>query len=38
MKLLFPKLQKDNNIYQEISMNIVANIFGLGNAATPLRN
>ena len=38
MKWLFPKLQKDNNIYQEISMNIVANIFGLGNAATPLRN
>ena len=38
MKLLFPKLQKDNSIYQEISMNIVANILGLGNAATPLRN
>lgn len=38
MKLLFPKLKKDNNIYQEISMNMVANILGLGNAATPLRN
>ena len=38
MKLLFPKLKKDSNIYQEISMNMVANILGLGNAATPLRN
>lgn len=37
MKLLFPKLDKENNLYQEISMNIVANILGLGNAATPLR-
>lgn len=38
MKLLFPKLQKDSTIYQEISMNVVANVLGLGNAATPLRN
>ena len=37
MKLLFPKLKKDSNLYQEISMNMVANILGLGNAATPLR-
>lgn len=37
MRLLFPKLKKDSNLYQEISMNIVANILGLGNAATPLR-
>lgn len=37
MKLLFPELKKDSNIYQEISMNIVANVLGLGNAATPLR-
>ena len=37
MKLLFPNLKKDSNIYQEISMNMVANILGLGNAATPLR-
>ncbi|MBQ2938048.1 MAG: hypothetical protein IJE05_04130 [Clostridia bacterium] len=36
MKLLFPKLKKDSEIYQEISMNMVANILGLGNAATPL--
>lgn len=38
MKLVFPKLKKDSHIYQEISMNMVANILGLGNAATPLRN
>lgn len=37
MKFLFPKLKKESNIYQEISMNMVANILGLGNAATPLR-
>lgn len=38
MKVLFPKLKKDSKVYQEISMNIVANILGLGNAATPLRD
>ncbi len=38
MKVLFPNLKKDSNIYNEISMNMVANILGLGNAATPLRN
>lgn len=38
MKLLFPKLKKENKVYNEISMNMVANILGLGNAATPLRN
>lgn len=38
MKFLFPKLKKDSKVYQEISMNVVANILGLGNAATPLRN
>lgn len=36
MKLLFPNLKKESKIYQEISMNMVANILGLGNAATPL--
>ncbi len=35
---LFPKLKKDSKVYQEVSMNMVANILGLGNAATPLRN
>ena len=38
MKLLFPNIKNDSNVYEEISMNIVANILGLGNAATPLRN
>ena len=38
MKILFPDLKKDSNVYNEISMNMVANILGLGNAATPLRN
>lgn len=38
IKFLFPKIDKDSRLYQEISMNIVANVLGLGNAATPLRN
>ena len=38
IKLLFPNLKKESKIYKEISMNMVANILGLGNAATPLRN
>ena len=38
MKLLFPNIKNDSNVYEEISMNMVANILGLGNAATPLRN
>ena len=36
MKFLFPKIKKDSTANQEMSMNIVANILGLGNAATPL--
>ena len=36
MKILFPKLNKNSSLYKEISMNMVANILGLGNAATPL--
>lgn len=36
MKILFPDINKDDPAYQEISMNMVANILGLGNAATPL--
>lgn len=38
IKLLFPNIKNDSNVYEEISMNMVANILGLGNAATPLRN
>lgn len=33
---LFPELKNNEKIKKEISMNIIANIFGLGNAATPL--
>ena len=36
MRILFPNLKKDSDIYNSISMNIIANILGLGNAATPL--
>ena len=36
MKFLFPDLANDKKISEEISMNMVANILGLGNAATPL--
>lgn len=36
MRLLFPELRKDSPAKSEISMNIIANILGLGNAATPL--
>ena len=36
IKRIFPELKNNEKIKKEISMNIVANIFGLGNAATPL--
>ena len=36
IKKLFPEINKNEKIKKEISMNIVANILGLGNAATPL--
>ena len=36
IKFLFPELKNNNNASQDISMNIIANILGLGNAATPL--
>ena len=36
IKLLFLEINKNEKIKKEISMNIIANIFGLGNAATPL--
>ena len=36
MRFLFPKLKGNKRAYQEISLNMVANIMGLGNAATPL--
>ena len=36
MKLLFPELKNNEQAKAEISMNIIANVLGLGNAATPL--
>lgn len=36
VNFLFSKNKSDKKIHQEISMNIVANMLGLGNAATPL--
>ena len=36
IKILFPEIKKNEKIKKEVSMNIIANIFGLGNAATPL--
>lgn len=36
LRFLFPKIKEDEPVYTEISMNMVANIMGLGNAATPM--
>ena len=36
MKIIFPEIKKGDPVHKEISMNMVANILGLGNAATPL--
>ena len=33
---LFPEMKKNDKAKEEISMNIIANILGLGNAATPI--
>lgn len=36
INLLFPEMRENKQIQKEISMNMIANILGLGNAATPL--
>ena len=36
INFLFPELKKNKQTQDEISMNMVANLLGLGNAATPL--
>lgn len=36
INFLFPEIKENEKAKQEISMNIIANILGLGNAATPL--
>ena len=34
--LIFPRLRKEKYVLEALSMNITANVLGLGNAATPL--
>lgn len=36
LRILFPKLEKDAPVRGSIVMNLVANLLGMGNAATPL--
>ena len=36
MRFIFPEINDGDKAYEEISMNVIANILGLGNAATPL--
>ena len=36
IKIIFPELKYNLKAKSEVSMNIIANILGLGNAATPL--
>ena len=36
MKILFPKMKKEDKEYKEITINIIANLLVIGNAATPL--
>ena len=36
LRPLFPNLDKNSDAFKSISMNISANLLGLGNAATPL--
>ena len=36
ISFIFPEIKNDEKVTKEISMNMTANILGLGNAATPL--
>ena len=36
ISFLFPDIKNDSEVSEQISMNIIANILGLGNASTPL--
>ena len=36
IKVVFPNLKENNTTKKNVMMNIIANILGLGNAATPL--
>lgn len=35
MKFLFPSIKREDKEYEEISINIISNLLGIGNAATP---
>lgn len=36
IKFLFPELKDDEKTFEQVSMNVIANVLGLGNASTPL--
>ena len=36
IKFLFPEIKDNKEVQNEISMNMIANVLGLGNASTPL--
>lgn len=36
LRILFPDIKEKDEVHKEISLNIIANVLGLGNAATPL--
>lgn len=36
LRLIFPELPKNHSAFGDMSMNIAANMLGMGNAATPL--
>ncbi len=35
LKVIFPKIDSDSEVFEDISMNVVSNLLGLGNASTP---
>lgn len=35
LKFIFPKLDEKSEVFEDISMNVVSNLLGLGNASTP---
>ncbi|MBP3597496.1 MAG: spore maturation protein A [Clostridia bacterium] len=35
LKFIFPKLDDKSEVFEDISMNVVSNLLGLGNASTP---
>ncbi len=36
ISILFPDLKNDKDISEQVSMNVIANMLGLGNASTPI--